>query len=339
MSDDLKPIGEAISTLFGEAAPAAIKKRPTRRLPAGITPIKQRLIDTAVAAATSTDPQEILFQHTIFCQTGMPYRDPGASIRDWKRSNGIAALHMQAGSIIDPASASFVDVGLPFGPKPRLILCHINTEALQTGKSQIDTERTLTRFVSHGLGLDTNGRTIRSIKDQLTRLSTCTIRLGMTHDGRGDQINAQIVASFSVWLEKDSRQRVLWPSTIDLDPKYFESLQAHAVPLDYTHLAALSHSAMALDVYAWLAQRIHRVQPNRAAFIPWVSLHQQFGADYTRIRAFRSAFKVALKQVHTVYRQARIGLDGGGLTLWHSEPPVRRRLFPTRLGKPVEDER
>lgn len=158
----------------------------------------------------------------------------------------------------------------------------------------------------------------------------------MAHDGVGNQINAQVVSSLSVWLEKDARQRVLWPSSINLDPKYFESLQAHAVPLDDRHLAALSHSAIALDVYAWLAQRLHRVQPNRAAFVPWTALQQQFGVGYDRIRAFRSVFKAALVQVRTVYREARIGMDRGGLTLWHSPTPIPRRLFPTALGKSIE---
>lgn len=55
----------------------------------------------------------------------------------------------------------------------------------------------------------------------------------------------------------------LWTSTIHLNGKYFASLKKHAVPLDERALAALSHSAMALDIYAWLAQRLHRVPRGR----------------------------------------------------------------------------
>jgi len=39
------------------------------------------------------------------------------------------------------------------------------------------------------------------------------------------------------------------------------SRQTHAVPLDERALAGLAHSSLALDIYAWLAQRLHRVPP------------------------------------------------------------------------------
>jgi len=52
-----------------------------------------------------------------------------------------------------------------------------------------------------------------------------------------------------------------------IDYSHFVSLQKHAVPLDERALAALSHSAMALDIYAWLAQRLHRVPRGRPQFI------------------------------------------------------------------------
>jgi hypothetical protein len=42
---------------------------------------------------------------------------------------------------------------------------------------------------------------------------------------------------------------------------YWESLKAHAVPLDEGHIARLSHSALALDIYSWLANRF-AVWPN-----------------------------------------------------------------------------
>ena len=70
--------------------------------------------------------------------------------------------------------------------------------------------------------------------------------------------------------------------TIQLSLDYFDSLQEHAVPLNEADLAALAHSALALDLYCWLAQRLHRVNPARPAFIQWPALKQQFGPDYGR---------------------------------------------------------
>ena len=65
-------------------------------------------------------------------------------------------------------------------------------------------------------------------------------------------------------MPKDADQRVLWPSTVTLSADYFASLQQHAVPLDPRAIAALAGSALALDVYVWLAQRLHRISRQAA---------------------------------------------------------------------------
>jgi hypothetical protein len=120
---------------------------------------------------------------------------------------------------------------------------------------------------------------------------------------------------------------VLWPSYIRLSLDYFDSLMRHAVPLDERALAALAHSAMCLDVYVWLAQRLRRVPPGAPQFIPWTALHQQFGFGFRRIRAFREHFRTVLAEVHTQYRGARVSLDDRGMELRHSLPPVKGRVL------------
>jgi Plasmid encoded RepA protein len=140
------------------------------------------------------------------------------------------------------------------------------------------------------------------------------------------------VTGFELWLSKDDRQRVFWPSSVTLSGDYFTSLTKHAVPLDERAIAALSHSAMALDVYAWLAQRLHRVSPARPAFVPWAALRAQFGWHYSAMFKFRQVFRQTLALVCSQYRGARIELDDGGLTLCHSAPPVRGRVAIVACG-------
>ena len=120
-------------------------------------------------------------------------------------------------------------------------------------------------------------------------------------------------------------QRVLWPSIVKFSQRYFESLLAHAVPFNEAAVSRLSHSAMGLDVYTWLAQRLHRVRLGKAAFVPWVSLKEQFGPDYGRMNNFKRVFRTTLKQVQVVYREAKFNLDGKGIHLRHSPPPVLKR--------------
>ena len=143
---------------------------------------------------------------------------------------------------------------------------------------------------------------MRTIKDQLSRLSASSVRLGIVRDGRAITVNSQIVTAFDLWFPKDARQRVLWPSIVRLSLDYFESLQRHAVPLDERAIAALSHSAMGLDIYTWLAQRLHRVRPGKPAFVPWAALRDQFGWHYRHMRKFKQVFRQTLDMVLSQYR-------------------------------------
>ena len=50
----------------------------------------------------------ILYQHTVLCQTCLPYRDPGDEIRLWSRRNGYVRLELQAGRAYDGRLEDFV---------------------------------------------------------------------------------------------------------------------------------------------------------------------------------------------------------------------------------------
>lgn len=317
MGDDVpKSLGDLLARL------PAVKEAAKRAKPP--TLIQRRLIESS-AAIEQDDPESLLFQHTVFCQTGLPYRDPGDAMREWERVNGSAHLEVIAGKAMHPELGRFVPIGLPWGAKPRLILAHLNAQALRTGSPVIEIEDSLTGFVKR-LRLDPKGRNMRAIKDQLSRLSASSIRLGLLREGRAITINSQIVTAFDLWFPKDDRQRVLWPSAVQLSLDYFTSLQKHAVPLDERAIAALSHSAMGLDIYAWLAQRLHRVDPAKPAFISWAALKNQFGWHYGRMDNFKPVFRKTLDTVHTQYRAARVELDDRGMTLRNSPPPIKGRV-------------
>lgn len=284
-----------------------------------LTLIQSRLIETM--GQLHEGPHEITYQHSILCQTGLPYRDPGPDARAWDRKQGNAALRISAGDAMNPETGEWEQIGLPWGPKARLVLMHLNSEAIRTRNARVDVGESLTSFVKR-LGLHGHGRDIKSIKDQVGALSAATIRMAFMGPDGSYQLNSQVVEGFDLWFPKDARQRVLWPSYVDLSPSYFESLTRHAVPLDERAIAALSHSAMGLDIYAWLAQRLHRIPAGAAHRVAWLLLQAQFGADFARLRKFREKFLIALKQVAAVYPAARIEADDEGLLLRPSAPPV-----------------
>ena len=327
----------------GQGGPVAIGKsrslreleRRARQQLKSPTPAQQRIIEAA-SLGTDEATLALLYQHSALCQTFLPYRDPGDEARTWERINGRVHREVLAGKAMHPVQERLTPVGLPFGPKTRLVLMHINQQALLSRSPEIEVQDTLTSFVRRSLNLDTGGRTIRTVKDQLARLSAASIRLGLVEDGRARTVHSQIVTAFDIWFPKDERQRVFWPSTVRLSLDYWESLKAHAVPLVESHIAALSHSGMALDIYAWLAQRLHRVPAGRPILVSWALLQDQFGQEYTRLDNFRDrGFKPALKQVLEFYRDAKVDLDGRGATLHHSKPLVLPRVHLI-VDNPVE---
>jgi len=308
-------------------------KLVTDVLPAALRPpgkTLDRLFDEYVGAPDMEAP--ILYQHSVLCQTCLPYRDPGEDVRLWSRKNGHARLEIQAGRAFDGSRDDFIDVGLPFGPKPRLVMYHLNAEALRTQSPTIELEDSLTAFVKRTLGLDPGGRNIRTVKDQLTRLSAADFRIGTAVEGRSVTLKGSVIEGFELWTARDPRQRVLWPTTVQFSERYFESLMKHAVPLNETAVARLSHNAMGLDIYTWLAQRLHRVEEGKGAFVAWASLKEQFGHGYGRMDNFKRVYRTTLRQVKLVYPEAKFDLDGEGMRLKHSRPPVARKLLP--MGRP-----
>jgi hypothetical protein len=321
MKDDQKEL-----TLVGEL----IRKDSRLKPP---TAVQMRLIE-ASADIRQNAPEDISYQHTVLCQTGLPYRDTDARV--WERRNGRVILNVEAGRAYNADQEKFIDVPLPFGPKARLILIHLNSEAIKNRSPLIEVEDSMTAFVRMLLdGRDPTGPEIKKFKNQLSALSVATIRLAMTTERteegvRARQINTQIVRNCDLWFPKNANQRVLWPTTVELSREYFDTLINHAVPLDQRAVAALSHSAMALDIYAWLAQRLCRIHSQSDALVPWVSLHQQFGLGYTtRIRRFRQVFLKTLNAVLQEYPAARLKPTQEGLVLKASAPPIHRQ--PARL--------
>jgi hypothetical protein len=286
---------------------------------------KMRVIQAAVNIKQD-DLAKITYQHSVLCQTCMPYKNPGAEVTAWNRNQGNISLRIRAGEIQDRQTGEWKTMGLPFGPKPRLIMAYLNGEAIRTKSPVIEVQDSLTAFIKR-IGLDTNGRNLRTIRDQLGRLSCAEIKMAMHFDNRYKQAQGHIVKDFELWFPKHEKQRVFWNTTVTLSSDYFKSLSEHAVPLDERAIGALAHSALALDMYSWMAQRLHRVHEKEAGFVAWKNLKDQFGPDYVRMCKFKEKFREALKQVHAIYPDAKFYLDGRGMTLFHSLPPVRKKLI------------
>jgi hypothetical protein len=123
--------------------------------PRQLSLINRRLVSSS-ADIMGAPPEEITYQHTVLCQTCLPYRNPGDTVREWERSQGNVRLLVEAGSALEPVTNKFVKLGLPFGPKPRLVLMHLNAQAIKTQSPVIEVEDSLTAFAREVLSYTLN---------------------------------------------------------------------------------------------------------------------------------------------------------------------------------------
>jgi hypothetical protein len=95
--------------------------------------------------------------------------------------------------------------------------------------------------------------------------------------------------------------------------------------LEEPAIKAISNNSQALDVYCWLAYRLHVLPAPRT--ITWPSLYAQFGSSYKKLAHFKMRFVDSLKVAIAVYPGANVDLDERGLIVKPSPPPVAARLI------------
>jgi len=260
------------------------------------------------------------YSHSVLVQVGMPYRNPGDTTRAFQRSSGSYSLRMEAGAL--PAkSGGFHEVGLPYGPRARLLLLHLSAIAVKTKSPVVQVSDSFTAF-ARDLGIATNGRNLRSLRDQINRMSVVSMRLAKHSNEWAEVFQGSVFRRLVAETPDDPRQIPLWASEVEFSYEYFNSLVRNAVPLRREAIQALKHSSRAMDIYSWLAHRLYRVDGELK--LSWSSLSYQFGDPSKENRMWKSAFKTALEQVLVVYPEAQVEVIEGGLLLRKSPPPVRR---------------
>jgi hypothetical protein len=87
----------------------------------------------------------------------------------------------------------------------------------------------------------------------------------------------------------------------------------------------IANNSMAIDVYCWLAYRLHSLSGPTP--ISWKALHAQFGRGLARLDHFRWYFTQNVHLAMAVYPEAKVEMDGRGLILNPSRPPVAPKIF------------
>jgi hypothetical protein len=175
------------------------------------------------------------------------------------------------------------------------------------------------------------GSEYRSVKEQMECLAACRMIFGMSTPSKDVTIETKPIERFEAWLHYDGFQRSMWPGYLELSQRFVDTLLAHAVPLDPRAIRGLQKSALALDVYTWLAHRLCRVRKAEGVKLSWGNLRMQFGQEYQCSKDFKKKFRAALLKVLAVYPAARIDEEIGGIRLYSSPAPVPKSQVVVQL--------
>lgn len=282
------------------------------------------------------------YLHTVLCQIGLP-RSP-IKERVWTRANGGVGLRVAAGAIFD--NKDWVEQPIPQGPYARLVLTDISTYAVRYKTRVVPMEDSVSAYMRQRLQVAVSGGkkgTYTAFKREAQALAAAEVSLSVPlADGGRMQMKAPPIETFKAWMVDDGPQQALWPCELVLEEKFYESLRNHATPLDMRAYRALGESCLAMDIYAWLANRLHRLKAPQDLY--WSALATQFGG-YADVKDFRKNFLKRLKEVKAVYPEAKVeevkgrrGEMGGKLVLKPSTPPVPRVgvVVPAAIGARLE---
>lgn len=324
-------IGEIMGGLLIQANAKAALPPPkrtskTKVTPAGVilTESDQKLISTGVEISSSPPTgEDMAFTHAVLCQVGLPRAKVEG--REFMRQSGAAWVNVQAG-YLDEGKGPVLQP-IPYGVMPRLSLAWLSTFAVRNKEREIPIGDSAAEFLRL-MGMESDGRRYATLRKQMHALAAVRLQLGF----KGRTYNGQPVQQFDAWVSnKDTKLRALWPGVVVLSEDYYGSLIESAVPLDNRALHALKGSALALDVYAWLAHRLHRIE-GRGVILHWKAIREQFAQEYKGKdpdKNFKKEFLPVLKKVLAVYPQAKVKAVTGGVLLLGSPPPIAYKGGPT----------
>ena len=178
------------------------------------------------------------------------------------------------------------------------------------------------------MGVPIGGKSMLMIRDQAERISWCRLSFNFSAS-RGTQVRHRTIVDDALFLDaSDGVQGSLFLETAKLSEFFFEELQRHSVPLEDAAIRAISNNSMALDLYAWLAFRLHALKGPTP--VSWTALKGQFGSGFKAIHHFEAYFTDNLRLALAVYRDARVDVTERGITLIPSRPPVAPKIVALR---------
>lgn len=285
-----------------------------------------KLIDQSIVIQDSPATiEQAGFMFTLFCQLGFPRSHCDQLY--FFRECGKARLALDAEVV--HFEGNLMQASLPYGSLPRLILLDVFSYAVRYKTKKIDLGSSAASFIRR-LGLRPAGGkrgNYLHLKNQLDSLSALNVECDFNVKGKRISFCGKLFSDFSLVNKKAKN----WHSVINLSDDFYDVLvnQRNAAPVDTRAVDALKGSALALDIYFMLVERLHRASI-KPITLYWKNLRDQFGSEYSNSaggkKTFKANFLTALKKVKMVYPAADIEVVSGGVRIRRSPPPIPKKL-------------
>lgn len=287
-----------------------------------MVPERQRPLVDIAAEVMADESQRIGISYTGFCLTSLPHKRLPDE-QTWEKKGHRVTLWVEPGRM--KARGRVLTYGVPYGARARMILLYLQTQAVRTGSREVELGRSMRDWMER-MGLSVGGETARSLREQAGRISACSLKFFWEDDAQEGWAAGRIVNSGLRFHVPESAQGSLWEERVVLDEIFWKALRDHPVPLREAAIRELRDRSMSLDIYVWLAWRLHTLA--KATPISWSAIHAQFGTGFRELRHFRPRFTEALAAALAAYPEARVDLSDAGIVLHSSRPPVMRIPAP-----------
>ena len=271
----------------------------------------------AAHAFMSDEEQRTGFLYSGWCQTALPHKRLPDD-RVWTLKTEHVRLMVEPGSVHDEVGDTTRRVGVPYGSRARLILLFLQGAAVRTRSREIELGKSLRVWLGK-LGVPIGGRSMHDVRDQALRISRCRMTFQVAGASSTGFLNQNLVDTAMFSHEREGPLL----KTVKLSENFYEALTRHPVPLQESAIRAISDNSQSLDIYCWLAYRLHAL--DKPCPITWKALYAQFGTSYNLMKNFRPRFLDSLHVALAVYPEARVDADATGIVLRPSRPPVPPR--------------
>jgi hypothetical protein len=293
--------------------------------------------DTCLASEPQVD---VSFLHRGFCIMGMPLRQPKDSLRPFSRHDGRFAFTIEPASVTLPDGA-MVNIGVPFGPKARLIAMWMATEVQNPRRRTVDRILELNGITDwlEALGIPARGGATGSIaatKDQFMRLAFSTFTMVLRGPNSEELFKRESLVESGIFGGDDlalyragQLSQMAWPHVIVLTHNTYDRFLNDAIPIPTVRLREVANNAMAIDILVYLSYRLPTLTCHDTAILTWRDLMAQFGSGSAGEFAskFKDTFRQSIRRAIEAYPEARVEITSEGLVMRYSDPVDLRRAF------------